>query len=216
MRPLFEAAFRRFGLPQAITTDNGPPFASRGVAGLSPLSAWWLKLGIRPQRIEPGQPQQNGRHERMHRTLKAETASPPAATLAGQQRRFDRFVQAYNEERPHEALGQRPPVSLYRRSTRPCPDEAPDPVYPDSFAVRRLSDQGFVNWAGGHIPISKALAGELIGLRETDGGHWLVRFAGLDLGLIDRRDRTFDRRKDLRPEVFANRAKPNLSPTSPV
>jgi len=108
VKPLFEAAFRQWGLPAAIRTDNGPPFASVGLGGLSRLSAWWVRLGIRPERIEPGKPQQNGRHERMHRTLKAETANPPQPTFRAQQRAFDRFCRQFNHDRPHEGLEYRP------------------------------------------------------------------------------------------------------------
>ena len=114
-------AFQEYGLPQVIRTDNGPPFAGVGLGSLSPLSAWWIKLGIVPERIEPGHPEQNGRLERLHRTLKAETASPPGANRRRQGRAFDHFRHSYNNERPHEALGQRPPVRLYTPSFRPYP-----------------------------------------------------------------------------------------------
>jgi transposase InsO family protein len=110
--PIFEATFREYGLPEAIRTDNGPPFASNGLAGLTELSVWWLRLGIRVERIQPGQPQQNGRHERMHRTLKEATTQPPQRNLRLQQQAFEAFRQEYNHQRPHEALGQRPPASL--------------------------------------------------------------------------------------------------------
>src|SRR5262249_35530510 len=127
VQPLFDGLFCEFGLPRAIRSDNGPPFASVGARGLSRLSLWWLELGIPPERLAPGKPQQNGRHERMHGTLKTATAAPPAATLAAQQRRFNRFRREFNEERPHEALGQKPPASLYRASPRryPCPLREP-------------------------------------------------------------------------------------------
>ena len=115
-RTIFESAFREYGLPLAIRTDNGAPFASKAVGGLSRLAVWWLKLGIVPERIEAGQPQQNGRHERMHLTLKQETASPPRGTMRSQQRRFEEFLREYNEQRPHEALEQRTPAELYQRS----------------------------------------------------------------------------------------------------
>ena len=121
VRPIFEAAFGEHGLPLAIRSDNGPPFASPGAGGLSPLAVWWLKLGIRPERIVAGKPQQNGRHERVHRTLKQETATPPADGVPAQQQRFDAFRALYNHERPHEALGQQTPASAYRSSPRPYP-----------------------------------------------------------------------------------------------
>jgi transposase InsO family protein len=130
VRPVFEAAFCEFGLPLAIRSDNGPPFASTGAGGLSRLSVWWIKLGVQPERIEPGKPQQNGRHERMHRTLNAETASPPAAALAEQQRRFDAFRALYNDERPHEALDFETPARLYRVSERAYPCPLREPAYP--------------------------------------------------------------------------------------
>jgi putative transposase len=202
VRPIFEALFARHGLPRAILTDNGPPFASKGVLGLSELSVWWVKLGIRPQRIEPGKPQQNGRHERMHRTLKAETASPPAATIAGQQRRFERFLASYNDVRPHEALGQRVPSVVYRNSKRVYPGAAVEPLYPPAFAVRRLNAYGVLNWGGRQVLVGQALAGELVGLAETSTGNWLLRFADIDLGIIDRRTGKLDRRKEARPSLF--------------
>ena len=119
----FERAFREFGVPQRIRSDNGPPFASVGLGGLSKLSVWWIQLGIVPERIEPGQPQQNGRHERMHKTLKQETANPPSASIVEQRRVFDRFRDVFNDERPHEALGQKPPTSRYCTSARALPDK---------------------------------------------------------------------------------------------
>ena len=122
-------AFQEYGLPQVIRTDNGPPFASVGLGSLSPLSAWWIKLGIVPERIEPGHPEQNGRLERLHRTFKAETASPPRANRRRQRRAFDHFRHSYNNERPHEALGQRPPVRLYTPSFRPYPSRLSSPEY---------------------------------------------------------------------------------------
>ena len=118
-KPVFAAAFRAFGLPYSIRCDNGAPFGSSGAGGLTRLSAWWLKLGIEPHFIHPASPQENGRHERMHRTLKAQTSRPPAANAAEQQSRFDVFRRHYNEERPHEALGQRLPAEIYAPSSRP-------------------------------------------------------------------------------------------------
>jgi len=126
VRPIFESAFREFGLPEAIRSDNGPPFAPTGAGGLTKLSVWWMRLGISHERIDPGKPQQNGRHERMHLTLKQEAASPPAADFMAQQRVFDRFRKLYNEERPHEALEQRPPSSCYELSARTCPEKLPE------------------------------------------------------------------------------------------
>jgi len=146
VRAVFETLFRECGLPQAIRTDNGPPFASVAPAGLSRLSMWWLKLGIRHERITPGCPQENGRHERMHRTLKAETAHPPEGNLARQQRRFQLFEREYNEVRPHEALDYRTPAELYVPSVRVFPARLPEPEYPVGAHLRRISQQGSLKW----------------------------------------------------------------------
>jgi len=146
---VFEAAFREFGLPEKMRTDNGAPFASKAPGGLSRLAIWWLKLGIQPERIPPGKPQYNGRHERFHRTLKAETARPPAANLRKQQQRFHAFVKEFNQERPHEALGYAVPAQVYKHSCRPYPNRLPEIVYPDDMVWRRISQQGSsVKWKG--------------------------------------------------------------------
>ena len=181
----FELCFREYGLPRVIRSDNGAPFASVGVGGLSPLSIWWVKLGITPERIVPGKPQQNGRHERMHKTLKAETATPPAADLAAQQQRFDRFRAAFNSERPHEALGQTVPAVHYSPSPRPSPERLVDPTYPADFGLRRVRSNGEVKWQGQLVYVSKTLTGEVIGLAETDDGDAGVWFGPLHLGTID-------------------------------
>src|SRR5713226_6487547 len=136
VQSIFEAAFREYGMPAAIRTDNGAPFATRALAGLSRLAVWWIKLGIVPERIEAGHPEQNGRHERMHRTLKQETADPPAANRRKQQRALDRFRQEYNEVRPHEALGMRTPAEVYEPSARKFPEQVPEPEYPANMLVR--------------------------------------------------------------------------------
>ena len=188
--PVTEAAFREHGLPLAIRSDNGPPFAGNGAAGLSRLAVKWIKLGIRLERTDPGSPQQNGRHERMHATLKAETAKPPAETLAGQQRRFDRFRREYNELRPHEALGQDTPASRYRPSARSYPQHIAEPHYDAEQAVRRVRTNGEIRWGGDLIFISETLVGEPVGVAETETGDWIVRFADYPIGLIDRRTRT--------------------------
>jgi transposase InsO family protein len=186
VQPALERLLRERGLPRTIRSDNGTPFASTGAGGLSALSVWWLKLGIALERIEPGCPQQNGRHERMHRTLKAETSRPPAASAKAQQRRFDRFRQIYNHERPHEALGQVPPARVWRQSSRPYPDRIEDPVYPDDHAVRRVRSNGEIRWGGSLIFLSEALIGEIVGIAETETGGWIVRFASVELGTIER------------------------------
>ena len=188
--PVFERAFRHYGLPQVIRTDNGSPFASSAaIAGLSWLSVRWLKLGIRLERIAPAHPEQNGRHERMHRTLKAETARPPAADSSCQQGRFDQFRQAYNEQRPHEALGQRPPSELYQPSNRPYPKRLPQPEYPGHYEVRYVHPGGWIKWQGESLFLSEALGGENVGLEEYDDGLWAVYFSGQRLARFDERER---------------------------
>jgi transposase InsO family protein len=184
-RPAFERAFRDYGLPEVIRSDNGVPFASNGVGGLSPLSVWWARLGIRHERIEPGQPQQNGRHERFHLTL-LEAMRPPEPNRAAQERRFAAFVRDYNEERPHEALGQRTPASLYRPSPRPMPRRLPEPAYPSQAAVRRVRSNGTIKWQGELVFVGEALIGEAVAVEETQAGPWQVRFLDLPLGWIDR------------------------------
>jgi hypothetical protein len=143
---------------------------------------WWIKLGIRPERIVAGKPQQNGSHERMHRTLNQETATPPAASLPAQQERFDAFRTVYNCERPHEALGQQTPASRYQPSRRRYPDRVEDPHYGDDVAVRRVRSNGQIKWAGELIFVGEALIGEPVGILETEGGDWLVRYADVELG----------------------------------
>jgi putative transposase len=179
--------FREHGLPGAIRSDNGSPFAGSGAGGLTRLSARWAKMGIRLERIYPGKPQQNGRHERMHGTLKAEVCTPPAATTLAQQRRFDAFRREFNVERPHEALGQQPPELFYTPSPRPYPDRLEDPCYGSDEAIRQVRSDGEIKWRGTKIFISQAIAGEAVGIREREDGHWLVRFADVPLALIDRR-----------------------------
>ena len=185
VEPVIDRLLREHGLPQAIRTDNGTPFSSTGPGGLSRLSVQWLKLGIRLERIEPGCPQQNGRHERMHRTLKAETANPPQASMKAQQARFDDFRHIYNHERPHEALGQIPPATLWQPSLRPYPDRIEDPIYDDNHMVRRVRSSGEIRWRGELVFISEALIGEIVGVRETAAGNWIARFCNLDVGLIE-------------------------------
>lgn len=180
-----ERVFREYGLPRAIRSDNGAPFASVGAGGLSQLSVWWIKLGIFPERIQPGEPQQNGRHERMHRTLKAETTKPPAENSAAQQRRFDRFRAEFNHQRPHEALGQTPPAEHYRASLRTYPRRLEDPTYPADYELRRVRNRGEIKWQGELIYISQALTSEVIGLCENDHGDAQLYFGPVPLGVID-------------------------------
>ena len=191
VRPWFERAFREHGLPVAMRTDNGPPFATTGAGNLSHLAVWWLKLGIQLDRIDRGHPEQNGRHERFHLTLQQETTTPPAATPAAQQRRFDRMRREFNTERPHEALGQRPPARLYTPSPRPYPARLEDPWYDATHQVRRVRERGQIKWGGESVFVSHAVRGELVGLVETECGDWRVHFMQVELGRIDRQTRRF-------------------------
>ena len=185
VRAIFESAFRECGLPEAIRTDNGAPFASRAMAGLSRLAVWWMKLGIVPERIAAGHPEQNGRHERMHRTLKQETAMPPAANRRAQQRAFDRFRREYNEERPHEALGQETPSTVYTRSTRVYPARVPEPEYGSALRVRRVGARGVFSWKHQHVFLSETLIGEAIGLQPVDERFYTVYFAAFPIARFD-------------------------------
>ncbi len=186
-RRVFESAFNEYGLPRAIRTDNGPPFSTLAPGGLSRLSIWWIRLGIRPERIMPGRPDQNGRHERMHRTLKAETARPPRSSFSAQQRAFDRFQIEYNEQRPHEALGQVVPASLYRSSLRTYPRRLPEPEYPAHFESRIAYPNGVISFGTTQWYVSGCLAGERVGLEPCDDGRWRVHFAWVPIGVIDLR-----------------------------
>lgn len=183
-KPVFTRLFREFGLPKRIRTDNGVPFATNTLARLSRLSAWWVRLGVLPELIEPGKPQQNGRHERMHRTLKAHTTRPSANSLAAQQRKFNRFRAEFNEERPHEALDQETPTSRYSASRREMPNKLPALEYPDRFEVRYVSANGGIRWHNGWLNVSIVCAGEYVGLEEIDDGVWNVYFGALKLGRL--------------------------------
>jgi transposase InsO family protein len=191
VRPWFERAFRDYGLPQALRMDNGSPFATTGAARLSHLAVWWLKLGIQLDRIDPGHPEQNGRHERFHLTLQQDTATPPAATVAQQQRSFDRMRREFNTVRPHEALGQQPPARVYVSSPRPYPARLEDPWYDATHQVRRVKRMGQIKWRGEGVFVSEALRGEVVGVAETQQGDWTVRFMDVELGRIDRCTRRF-------------------------
>jgi transposase InsO family protein len=206
--PTFEATwaamdklFSIYGLPDAIHSDNGEPFASRSPAGISRLSVRFIRLGIRVERSRPGKPQDNGSHERMHRTLKEEATNPPEANLAQQQIRFDAFVTEFNDERPHEAHGQRQPSRLYRVSRRLNPRERADPQYPATFRTRRVTVRGNIKWNARLIFISEVLISERVGLVEDDG-QWLVYFGSVVLGRIDAR------RSKLMPTKLMSKEKP--------
>ena len=185
VQAIFEAAFREYGLPLAVRSDNGPPFASCALAGLSRLSVWWIKLGILPQRIEAGHPEQNGRHERMHRTLKEATATPPAANRRAQQRAFDAFRQEYNELRPHQGLGMETPDAVYRSSPRPFPSRVQEPEYDSRSTVRRVYPHGQFFWKGQDLFLSKVLAGERIGLQPIDDRYQRICLAWFPIARLD-------------------------------
>jgi transposase InsO family protein len=184
-RGIFEAAFREYGMPESIRTDNGAPFASHAIAGLSRLAVWWMKLGIVPERIEAGHPEQNGRHERMHRTLKQETAEPAAANRRAQQRVFDRFRQEYNQQRPHEALGMQTPAAVYEPSPRWYPARVPEPEYPPTMLVRSVHHQGQIRWKQHEIFLSEVLWGERIGLLPVNERWFTIYFAQFPIARFD-------------------------------
>lgn len=191
VRPVLERAFREYGLPEVLRSDNGAPFASVGLGGLTELSVWWVKLGIVPERIAPGHPEQNGRLERLHRTLKAETARPPRQTVRRQQRAFDAFRSSYNAERPHEALRQKTPALLYQPlAPRPYPRRVASPAYGPGVVVRRVRTTGEIKWGGEKIYVSTALRGEPVGLVPEDDRYWLLQYGPLGIGRLD----TFTRR----------------------
>jgi len=189
VRQVFEATFRTFGLPRAIRTDNGVPFATTGLHGLSQLNVWWMRLGIQHQRIQPARPQQNGVHERMHRTLKAGACRPPRGTLAAQQRAFNRFRTEFNEERPHQALHGRTPGSRYRPSPRSYPEQLPSLEYPGHFVVKRVTSAGTVRLGRHLLFVATALKHLDLGLEETGDGIWSLYFSTVLLGRVDERDR---------------------------
>ena len=182
---VFERVFKDFGLPKAIRTDNGVPFASpNALFGLSQLSIWWLRLGIQIQRIRPGHPQQNGRHERMHLTLKQETTKPAAFNFLQQQERFEHFIEVYNHERPHQALNGACPGDFYTPSARVYEPPA-DPEYPFHDRTIRVTRCGRICIGKRKINLSTVFAGQLVGIREIDHQIWLVSFLNYDLGFFD-------------------------------
>ncbi len=186
--PVFEQLFHRWGVPRHILTDNGVPFCTTALCGLSRLSVWWIKLGIQPVRIEPGKPQQNGRHERMHRTLKDDTARPPAASLSAQQRRFDRFRDYYNRDRPHQALQGRTPSDLYTPSPRPFRKPASRLEYPAHFLVRKVNKVGSIKIQSRALFLSNTLCGERVGLEEVNDGIYSIFLGHVLLARFDRRN----------------------------
>jgi putative transposase len=203
-RRVFTGAFAEFGLPRAIRSDNGTPFSvpPAGPASLSRLAVYFIKLGIQPEWITPGSPEQNGRHERMHWTLKQETALPARSSFEAQQSAFDCFRREYNFERPHEALDQEVPGSVYRPSPRQFPRKVPDLTYPTSFTVRRVRPNGEISWEGTRVFLSEVLAHEAVGLEEQEDGTWDVYLGSLTFGIMGAQG------------TFVRRARPLWKPRS--
>jgi putative transposase len=183
----FARAFAQYGLPDRIRSDNGLPFAGPGLGRLSRLSVWWMRLGIVPERIVPGHPEQNGSHEQFHSVLKAHTARPPAPNARAQQRRFDRFTREYNHDRPHEALGDQPPASCYTPSRRRLPAVAPSVDYPGHFEVRRVSSNGCISWNDTAVFLTESLAGDDVGFEAVDDALWTIYFSTVALARFDER-----------------------------
>jgi len=192
-RACFERIFREYGLPLAIRTDNGTPFSGMSVGGLSRLSIWWIQLGIIPERIMPGKPQQNGRHERMHRTLKCDTLNPAGLNLTDQQKKFDFFRVEYNTERPHESIGMKRPGELFEKSNRSYPVLIKPIEYPDDFQVRNVKHSGEISFGNNLYFISELLYRDKVGLKEIENGLWQMNYGLHKLGYID-----LERKKILR------------------
>lgn len=182
------AAFRTYGLPRAIRTDNGVPFATSGIHGLSRLNVWWMQLGIQHQRIRPASPQENGAHERMHKTLKAGAIRPPRGSLAAQQQAFNRFRREYNDERPHQYLDGRTPASCYRRSPRPYPERLPPIEYPGHYLVKRVTNAGTIRFKRKLLFLANPLRQHYVGLEEVGDGIWSLYFNRVLLARFDERE----------------------------
>lgn len=181
----FDRAFREYGLPLRIRSDNGPPFASPTLGGLSELSIWWIKLGVSPERIEPGKPQQNGRHERMHRTLAEDATRPPALNMTAQQLAFDRFRGDYNNLRPHEALEQSTPLTHYSNSPRAMPEQPKTPEYPDGMKVLKVGMQGDIKPLNQtKVRLTPLLAGERVGLLESGERAYQIFYGNVMLATV--------------------------------
>ena len=190
VRRHLERAFAVFGLPRFMLSDGGPPFGSSGLARLSRLGVWLVRVGVVPVLIEPGRPDQNGRHERFHETLKAETASPPSGSIRAQQASFDRFQRIYNEERPHEALAMKTPAEVYELSSRQMPSTLSEHSYPEGYEARSVRRDGGIKWEGQQVFVGEAFAGERIGVEAVDDGLWHVHLGPLRLGVLHARSRT--------------------------
>jgi len=205
---VFERVFKEFGMPQAIRTDNGVPFASpNALYGLCKLSVWWLRLGIRIERIKPGHPEQNGRHERIHLTLKKEATRPAARNFLQQQAKFDDFLHCYNHERPHQALDMKYPAEVYRPSTRPYRGLAVL-EYPFHDRTVTVTHCGRICLGKRKINLSQSFAGQNVGIKEISDRIWLVTFMHYDLGFFDN--------EACRLEPVDNPFAPKVLPMSPV
>jgi putative transposase len=187
-KPVFERTFREHGLPLAIRTDNGVPFATQAIHGISYLNVWWMRLGIQHQRSRPGCPQDNGAHERMHRTLKRQAIKPVRASCPAQQRNFDAFQREYNDERPHERLNQQTPASQYVPSPRAYPERLPAVEYPAHFQVKKITTAGTFRFQNKLLYLANALVDQPIGLEETDDGIWAIYLNTVLLATLDERD----------------------------
>lgn len=187
--PVMAKALRTYGLPRVIRSDNGPPFGTTAAGGLSRMGVHFIKMGVTPERIEPGKPQQNGRHERMHLSLKREAATPPARTWIGQGRQLSAFRNTFNDERPHEALGQIPPARVYTPSPRIWDGKLRSPDYLSADLMRKVRGDGTICWKGGHLFVSEVLRKEPVGLFETAEDTFEVRYGPILLGHIDHKDR---------------------------
>jgi hypothetical protein len=185
VKPLMEAAFREYGLPTVIRTDNGPPFATHGLGGLSRMAVWWLKLGVLPERIAPGHPEENGRQERLHRTLEEDVVHQPARNLRAQQRAFERYLHAYNHDRPHEALAYETPAQVYTPSPRRYPEILSGFTYPNDLTVRHVRHTGEIRWRGNLVFLSEVLIGEAVGLLPISEQHWALYLGPLPLAILD-------------------------------
>jgi len=185
VREVLRSAFFEYGLPEVFRTDNGPPFATAAPGGLSLLAVWLIKLGVRPERIDKGKPTQNGRHERMHRTLKADAATPPERDRLAQQRRFDTWRTDYNEVRPHQAHDQMPPATFYLASRRRFPDAPRDPTYSPEMEPARVRTDGVLRWLDFRVPLTDLLSNELVGLEEGEDG-WDIRFGPVLVGQLSK------------------------------
>jgi len=195
--PIFVKSFREYGLPRRVRSDNGPPFASSGLAGLSPLSVRLIRLGIRPERIVPGKPQQNGMLERFHLTLEIEAMSPPAKTPQLQEHALKKFRRRFNHVRPHEALGDRTPADVYVPSPRSFPKRMPEFEYPSHVPVRSVRQDGSIKWAGQRCFLSETLAGQRVGFHQSSSATWAIRFGPLEVALFDEESRTILRHDHL-------------------